>query len=167
MLANLLASSNHSTQPQYKMAHGTWTEENDLYITALRKRTGLSWALIAERFQGHFESQATAKDIESRWNTRLKNDDRVRTYGDCLLNGVWPIYRNNPIDAAILQIEDFVRELVNQGVQVSVCTTPIEINHFFLLFFLSASDFTKWRRYCFQDLCIIPYFPTTCRPDMA
>ena len=116
------------------MAHGTWTEEHDLYITALRKRTRLSWALIAERFRGRFESQATSKDIESRWNTRLKHEGRVQAYEQCLLTGVWPVYKINPMDAAILRIEEIVMELVNQGVQVSVCTTPIETNHFFFCF---------------------------------
>ena len=136
--SSLLHLANLLTQPQYKMAHGTWTSENDIYIIALKKcSVELTWNRIAEIFRWRFESQATSKDVESRWNKRLKHQSLVSSYDECYSKDDWPVYAYSSIGDSILEINGLVRDLDYQGVQLlSVCTTLIEINPSFLPLFL-------------------------------
>jgi hypothetical protein len=120
-------SPNTTIIQPWKMAHGTWTSENDIYIIALKKcSVELTWNRIAEIFRWRFGSQATSKDIESRWNKRLKHEHLVSFYDYFYRRGDWPVDAYAPIDGSILQIKGIVRDLDNKGVQLlSVCTTPI------------------------------------------
>ncbi|KAF3490971.1 N-acetylglucosaminyl transferase component Gpi1 [Arthroderma uncinatum] len=51
--------------------HGKWTEAEDVAIVAFRLGTNLSWEGIKVKFDAVFP-QASAKDLESRWNKSLR-----------------------------------------------------------------------------------------------
>lgn len=65
------------------MAHdGPWTDDQDTFIIAYRRGTILTWADIRCYFTARFTYEGEnvkteAKDIESRFNKKLKKESRV------------------------------------------------------------------------------------------
>lgn len=64
------------------MAHGKFTEENDIFIMALYMGTSFKWKKIQDEFRARFKSKANHKDIESRWYKRLKGSELVLAVDD-------------------------------------------------------------------------------------
>ncbi|KAJ9297799.1 hypothetical protein DTO271G3_4020 [Paecilomyces variotii] len=70
------------------MAHGKFSIENDIFLIAIYMGTRLGWRKIEEDFRRRFGTQATYKDIESRWHKRLKDTDLVLAVDDFRHSGI-------------------------------------------------------------------------------
>lgn len=85
------------------MTHGTWTEENEAFIIALRLGTKFDWRRITELFVAKFHTKTVSKDIESRWNKGLKDSPRAMAVDNFRHNGRLPVHSDKDLDI-VLQI---------------------------------------------------------------
>ncbi|KAL1962519.1 hypothetical protein VTN77DRAFT_9640 [Rasamsonia byssochlamydoides] len=86
------------------MTHGTWTEENEAYIIALRMGTKLDWRRITADFRATFNTEAVSKDIESRWNKGLKDSPRALAVDHFRHTGFLPIDNERDLDIILRTI---------------------------------------------------------------
>ncbi|RAO64226.1 uncharacterized protein BHQ10_000238 [Talaromyces amestolkiae] len=55
------------------MAHGrTWTLDQMIYLVVMKLASSYGWKRVAEAFRARFDSPATHKDVESKFNKDLK-----------------------------------------------------------------------------------------------
>ncbi|EED23903.1 hypothetical protein TSTA_072930 [Talaromyces stipitatus ATCC 10500] len=73
------------------MAHGgAWTDEHQLYLVVMKLATRYSWRAIAALFQVRFNSAATSKDCESKFNKDLKKTKMFKVLNNFFANGEVP-----------------------------------------------------------------------------
>ncbi|EEA27726.1 hypothetical protein PMAA_025770 [Talaromyces marneffei ATCC 18224] len=66
-----------------KMAHGgAWTLDQMIYLVVMKLATRYGWKRVAEEFRARFGSEATAKDVESKFNKDLKKSKIFRVVRD-------------------------------------------------------------------------------------
>jgi hypothetical protein len=70
------------------MRHGVWTEKEDILIVTLRLGTTWSWQEIEKVFRDLSNSDASFKDLESRFNKKLKTSDIMVWIDDFRHSGV-------------------------------------------------------------------------------
>lgn len=70
------------------MAHGEWTNDNDIFLVALVMGTKFGWGKIQEEFRRRFGTSTTHRDLESRWNKRLREGDLALAVDDFRHSGV-------------------------------------------------------------------------------
>jgi hypothetical protein len=62
-----------------KMAHGgNWTLDQMIYLVVMKMASKYGWKRVAEDFRTRFNSEATAKDCESKFNKDLKKSKIFR-----------------------------------------------------------------------------------------